>query len=145
MRQSRLRPALTPTSASARGALCTALFLLGGARATHAQAAPVAPADSAVVVPDSAAARHVGREVTVEGTVARVKPSRHQRTILLNFGADYPNHTFSVWVTDSAAARLGGAPALAGRRVRATGTVWLQGGKWPAITVVDPARLVVAP
>jgi len=35
--------------------------------------------------------------------------------------------------------------ALAGRRVRATGTVWLQDGKWPAITVADSARLVVVP
>ena len=148
MRQPRLRPALTPSSASARVALCTALLLLGGAGVTHAQAAPVTHADSAVVVPDSAAARYVGREVTVEGTVARVKPSRHQQTIFLNFGADYPNHTFSVWVPDSAAARLGGVPALAalaGRRVRATGTVWLQDGKWPAITVADPGRLVVVP
>jgi hypothetical protein len=106
------------------------------------------PASAQSVIADTAAKRHVGREVTVEGTVARVKPSRHQQTVFLNFGSDYPAHTFSVWVPDSVRSRFGGdstLATLAGKRVRASGTVWLQDGKWPAITVVDPSRLVVVP
>ena len=127
-------------------------LLVGGARVASAQAAPAraegAAGSAVVVVPDTAAARYAGREVTVEGVVARVKPSRHRRTTFLDFGAAHPSHTFSVHVPDSALARVGGAPALAalaGERVRATGTVWMQDGKWPAVTVTQAGRLALAP
>lgn len=138
----RCPPAVRPMVAAARAAVCAAALITG---VTHLA---LAQSTTAPVVPDSAAARYVGREVTVEGTVARVKPSQHQRTTFLNFGADYPNHTFSVWVPDSALARVGGPDALAalaGRRVRVRGTVWLQDQKWPAVTLLDSARLVVVP
>jgi hypothetical protein len=105
-------------------------------------------ASAQTAVPDTAAARYVGREITVEGTVARVKPSRHQQTTFLNFGRDYPDQTFSVWIPDSVSARFGGDSALAplvGKSVRARGTVWLQDGKWPAMTILEPSRLVVLP
>lgn len=126
------------TNCSLRAIVCTTALLILSAKAGHAQD----------VVPDTVARRYVGREITVEGTVARVKPSHHRQNTFLNFGQDYPNQTFSVWVPDSANARFHGDTALAaftGKRVRVTGTVWLQDNKWPAMTIVDPSRLVLAP
>jgi hypothetical protein len=109
-------------------------------------AAPVAAQDTgAVIVPDTLAAQHVGRVVTVEGRIATVKVSRHRGTTYLNFRFPYPDHSFSAWIPDSVAGEFPGVEALAGRTVRVTGEVWMQDGKWPAMTLRRRTELVEVP
>jgi hypothetical protein len=100
-------------------------------------------AQDALVVPDTAAARHVGQRVTVEGLVATVKVSAHRHTTYLNFRFPYPDHSFSAWIADTLAGRFPAPSELERRRVRATGVVWMQDGKWPAVTLERPEDLVI--
>jgi hypothetical protein len=102
-----------------------------------------AQTDTPPVVADTQAARHVGRTVTVQGRVANVKVSRHRATTFLNFGRPYPDHSFSAWIPDSLADRFGDVESLAGKLLRVTGTVWMQDGKWPAMTLVRGDDLLV--
>ena len=94
---------------------------------------------------DSGARGAIGSRVSVTGPVAQVKAHSHDGTAYLNFGGRFPAHTFAVIIPDSAVARFGDLARFEGRRVRATGTVWLQDGKWPAMTVTDPAALEIVP
>ncbi len=100
-------------------------------------------AQDALVVPDTAAARYVGQRVTVEGLVATVKVSAHRHTTYLNFRFPYPDHSFSAWIADTLASRFPAPAELERRRVRVTGVVWMQDGKWPAVTLERPEDLVV--
>ena len=100
-------------------------------------------AQDAVVVPDTAVARHVGERVTVEGPVATVKVSAHRHTTYLNFRHPYPDHSFSAWIADTLAGRFPAPAELEGRRVRVTGVVWMQDGKWPAVTLERPEDLAI--
>jgi hypothetical protein len=100
-------------------------------------------AQDALVVPDTAAARYVGQRVTVEGLVATVKVSAHRHTTYLNFRFPYPDHSFSAWIADTLASRFPAPAELERRRVRVTGVVWMQDGKWPAVTLERPEDLVI--
>ena len=100
-------------------------------------------AQDALVVPDTAAARYVGQRVTVEGLVATVKVSAHRHTTYLNFRFPYPDHSFSAWIADTLASRFPAPASLERRRVRVTGVVWMQDGKWPAVTLERPEDLVI--
>jgi hypothetical protein len=102
-------------------------------------------AQDAVVVPDTAAARYVGQRVTVEGLVATVKVASHRHTTFLNFRLPYPDHSFSAWIADTLASRFPAPAELERRRVRVTGVVWMQDGKWPAMTLERPEDLVIVP
>jgi hypothetical protein len=105
----------------------------------------LAPALQAQAIPDSAARRAVGGTATVVGTVVQVKDSAQHGYAYLNFGGRYPQHTFSVWIPDSAMSRFGDLQRFRGKRVRATGLVWLQNNEWPAMTLTDPKDLEPAP
>jgi len=105
----------------------------------------LAPGLRAQAVPDSAARRAVGGTAVVVGTVAEVKDRAQHGYAYLNFGAAYPKHTFSVWIPDSLVSRFGDLQRFSGKRVRATGLVWLQNNEWPAMTITDPKDLMVAP
>jgi hypothetical protein len=105
----------------------------------------LAPRLGAQSVPDSAARRVVGSTTSVVGVVAEVKDRAHHGYAYLNFGGGYPRHTFSVWIPDSAMSRFGDLQRFAGKRVRATGLVWLQNNEWPAMTLVDPKHLELLP
>jgi molybdate/tungstate transport system substrate-binding protein len=94
------------------------------------------------IVPDTAAAHYVGRVVTIEGVVAKVKIAAHRHVAFLNFGADFPRQTLSAFVPDTVWQRFGDLTKWQGKRARVTGEVWLQDGRWPAVTVTDSARLV---
>lgn len=94
-------------------------------------------------VPDTAAARYVGQTVTVEGVVANVFTSRAGNTFL-NFGAAYPNQTFSAVVFSRAAGRFPNLPQWEGRRVRVTGRVQLYRGR-PEIILNSPEAIAPAP
>jgi hypothetical protein len=100
-------------------------------------------AQNILVVPDTAAARYVGQRVTVEGLVATVKVSAHRHTTYLNFRFPYPDHSFSAWIADTLASRFPAPAELERRRVRVTGVVWMQDGKWPAVTLERPEDLSV--
>ena len=108
------------------------------------RAAGAQDADSAII-PDTAAAGYVGKRVTVEGRVANVKVGRHHGTTFLNFRFPYPDHSFSAWIPDSVSGAFPGVERLAGRRVRVTGTVWMQDDKWPAVTLQRREDLVELP
>ena len=101
-----------------------------------------APAQQAIVA-DSAANHYVGRAVTVEGTVASMHVTR-SGTTFLNFGAAYPNQTFTAVIFRSAASRFPNPQQWEGKRVRVTGGVRLYRGK-PEIVLEETSQLVLAP
>jgi hypothetical protein len=108
-------------------------------------AVPAAAQSRPTAVPDTAAFRSVGQVVTVEGRVAQVKDAAQHGYAYLNFHAPYPRHAFSVWIPDSVAAKFGDLKRWEGKRLRATGLVWLQNNEWPAMTIVDPTKLEGVP
>jgi hypothetical protein len=79
--------------------------------------------------------------VTVEGVVHDVHVSSQRGVSFMNFGGAFPGITFSAHVPDSVASRIAGLTGMGGKRVRVKGLVWLQDGKWPAITVTEPHQL----
>ena len=118
-----------------------AFLALALACAPAAPARGVAPAS----LPDGAARGAIGQLVSVTGVVAQVKDHAHHGFAYLNFGARFPDMTFSVLIPDSSAGRFGDLTRFEGHRARATGTVWLQDGKTPAMTLTDPAALELLP
>ena len=122
------------------------VLLVSLAPAATAQSVPSATTAAPVLtLSDSAARQGVGQAATVTGTVAQVKDHSHDGTAYLNFGGRFPAHTFSVIIPGSAVAHFGDLTRFEGRRLRATGAVWLQDGKWPAMTVTDTAALAIVP
>jgi len=109
---------------------------------------PVVPQVSIMeplVIADTAAHGAIGHSRRVDGLVAQVKAHAHHGFAYLNFGARFPDMTFSVLIPDSSVARFGDLVRFEGHRARATGTVWLQDGKTPAMTLTDPATLELLP
>jgi len=96
-----------------------------------------------LVIRDSETTSHVGQTLTVEGTVASVHVTR-SGTTFLNFGAAYPNQTFTAVIFRAAASRFPDPRQWEGRRVRVTGTVRLYRGK-PEVVLEAPGQLVAAP
>ena len=115
--------------------------LLLGSCLVIPRVAAQAPAQ-APIVPDSAAASHVGQTVTVEGLVAtvHVAPSG---TIFLNFGRPYPSQTFTAVIFRSAAERFPNPRQWEGHRVRVTGEVRLYRGQ-PEIVLTAANQLQAA-
>ena len=95
------------------------------------------------VIRDSEAATHVGESVTVEDSVVGVHTTR-SGTTFLNFGAAYPNQTFTAVIFRSAASRFSNPQQWEGKRVRVTGRVRLYRGR-PEVVLEAPGQLVVAP
>jgi hypothetical protein len=109
-------------------------------------AAPLAAQEAPMsVVADSAAHSVLGQVATVEGTVAEVKTRAHLGYLYLNLGGRFPHHRLGILIPESARERFGDLEQMLGRRVRVTGQVWMQDGKWPAITVSQPIALLVLP
>ncbi|HET7042698.1 MAG TPA: hypothetical protein VFI13_11785 [Gemmatimonadales bacterium] len=117
------------------------LFAVPPAVGQSAPPAATAPRE----LSDSSARQGVGARVVVTGPVVQVKDHARMGAAYLNFGARFPNHTFSVIIPDSVVARFGYLMRFEGHTVRATGVVWLQDGKWPAMTITDPAALELVP
>lgn len=109
--------------------------------------APAAPARGAAPVSllDDAARGALGHLASVTGVVAQVKDHAHHGFAYLNFGSPFPDQTFSVLIPDSSVGRFGDLTRFEGHRARATGSVWLQGGTTPAMTLTDPATLELLP
>ena len=109
-------------------------------------APPAPPSD---VAPASVSAREagaaIGQTAVVTGDVVQVKARAHGGYAYLNFGGRFPDHAFAVLIPDSVVARFGDLMRFEGHRARATGQVWLQDAKWPAMTLTDPAALELLP
>jgi DNA/RNA endonuclease YhcR with UshA esterase domain len=98
-------------------------------------------AQTATVIPDTEAAQHVGQQATVEGTVVKVFSSKNGNTFL-NFGAAYPNQTFTGWIPkDSPLAADANLSTLEGKKVLITGTIDLYKGK-PEIKIMSKDQLL---
>lgn len=109
--------------------LCAFGLLVGSARAD-------------TVIPDTEAAQHVGQAVAVEGTITKVFTSKNGNTFL-NFGGDYPNVTFMVWIPqDAPEAADPNLADLEGKKVKIAGTIQLYRGK-PEIKVSTKEQIVV--
>jgi len=94
------------------------------------------------LIPDSEAAKHVGQDVTIEGTVSKVFTSKNGNTFL-DFGGSYPDATFVVWIPEDAPeASDPGLSSLQGKKVKISGTVQLYRGK-PEIKVSTKDQIVV--
>jgi hypothetical protein len=122
-----------------------AALLLSIACASSAPAVPGVTRMAPQVISDSAARQAIGRTGSVEGFVAQVKDHAHHGVAYLNFGARFPDQTFSVLIPDSSVSRFGDLMRFEGHRARATGALWLQDGKTPAMTLTDPASLELLP
>jgi hypothetical protein len=121
-----------------------AILLLTTACAPTPQAPPPAVMKPPVIS-DSAARGAIGQLRSVEGAVVQVKAHTHQGLAFLNFGARFPDMPFSVAIPDSAVGRFGDLTRFEGHRARATGAIWLQDGRNPAMTLTDPAMLELIP
>lgn len=95
------------------------------------------------VIRDSESASYIGKSVTVEGTVVSVHVARSGITFL-NFGAAYPNQTFTAVIFQATSSRFPNAQQWEGKRVRVTGKVQLYRGK-PEIVLSESSQLVAAP
>ena len=94
------------------------------------------------IIPDAEALKHVGQNVTVEGTITKVFKSRNGNTFL-NFGGNYPDVTFVVWIPqDAPEATDSGLSNLQGRKVKITGTIQLYRDK-PEIKVTTKEQIVI--
>ena len=102
--------------------------------------APIAQANDLQVITDSEAAKFVGQNVEVRGSVVAVTTSRKGNTFI-NFGAPYPNQTFTGHLpTGSTLALDPWVQSLRGKSIGITGTVELYKGK-PEIRVIDKSQL----
>jgi exonuclease VII large subunit len=94
------------------------------------------------VILDTEAAQHVGQSVSVEGTITKVFKSKNGNTFL-NFGGDYPDVSFVVWIPqDAPEAADSGLANLQGKKVKVSGTIQLYRGK-PEIKVSTKEQLLV--
>ena len=100
------------------------------------------PAQAETLISDTEAAQHVGQTVSVEGTITKVFKSKNGNTFL-NFGGDYPDVTFVVWIPqDAPEAADPNLTNLQGKKVKISGTVQLYRGK-PEIKVSTKEQIVV--
>jgi DNA/RNA endonuclease YhcR with UshA esterase domain len=94
------------------------------------------------IIADAEALKHVGQNVTVEGTITKVFKSRNGNTFL-NFGGNYPDVTFVVWIPqDAPEATDSGLSNLQGKKVKITGTIQLYRDK-PEIKVTAKEQIVI--
>jgi len=99
-------------------------------------------AQAGTLIPDTEAIKHVGQEVTVEGTVSKVFKSKNGNTFL-DFGGSYPDVTFVVWIPeDTPEAADPGLMSLQGKKVKIIGTIQLYHEK-PEIKVSTKEQIVV--
>jgi DNA/RNA endonuclease YhcR with UshA esterase domain len=94
------------------------------------------------IIPFNEAPAHVGEYATVEGIVAKVFTSKNGNTFL-NFGAAYPNQTFTGWIPP--ASPVSKSPVLTdieGKHVKITGRIEMYKGK-PEIRINAASQLEI--
>ena len=101
---------------------------------------PIAQANDLPVITDSEAAKFVGQNVEVRGSVVAVTTSRKGNTFI-NFGAPYPNQTFTGYLPAGSASALDPwVQSLRGKTIGVSGVVELYKGK-PEIRVTDKSQI----
>jgi DNA/RNA endonuclease YhcR with UshA esterase domain len=98
------------------------------------------PAQAETISPQDAA-RHIGKETTVEGVVSEVSSSAGGTTFI-NFGGRFPNHIFYAVIFRSSAKQFSGVRKLKGKTVAVSGVLKLHKGK-PQIILSDPNQIEV--
>jgi TonB family protein len=94
-------------------------------------------------IPPAEAARHVGQEVIVQGTVSQIATTV-SLTTHINFGGLYPNHVFTATILKASQSLFTGVRGrLEGKVAQVQGTVRLYRGK-PEIVISEPGQLRVA-
>ena len=94
------------------------------------------------IISDSEATKQVGQTVSVEGTITKVFKSKNGNTFL-NFGGDYPDVSFVVWIPqDAPEAADSGLSNLQGKKVKITGTIQLYRNR-PEIKVTTKEQIVI--
>jgi len=89
------------------------------------------------------AARHVGREVIVQGTVSQIATTVNLTTHI-NFGGLYPNHVFTATIFKARQSLFTGVrERFEGKVAQVQGTVRLYRGK-PEIMIDEPGQLRLA-
>jgi hypothetical protein len=96
-------------------------------------------AQTGTIIPDTEAAQHVGQYETVEGMVVKIFTSKGNT--FLNFGAAYPNQTFTGWIPkNSPVAADASLSALEGKRVRISGIIERYKSK-PEIKIMSKSQI----
>jgi DNA/RNA endonuclease YhcR with UshA esterase domain len=95
-----------------------------------------------IIAPDEAA-KHVGKEVIVQGTVSQIVLSVNLTTHI-NFGGIYPNHVFTATVFKANQTKFPGVKDYDGKVVQVQGRVHLYRNK-PEIVLTDRAQIRLAP
>lgn len=100
------------------------------------------PIKAETIITDAEAVNHVGQDVTVEGTITKVFKSKNGNTFL-NFGGDYPDVTFVVWIPQDAPESADSSLTnLQGKKVKIIGRIQIYRGK-PEIKVSTKEQIVV--
>lgn len=92
---------------------------------------------------DTEAGKHSGEEATVTGKVFSVYTSSGGTTFL-NFGARFPNHTFSGIIFSSKQAAVGDVKQYDGKEVEVTGRIELSKDQKPQIIVSSADQIKLA-
>ena len=100
-----------------------------------------APA-SAVTIPVTEVASHVGETATVEGVVSGVHTARSSDVTFIDMGGSYPNNVFTGVIFAADADKVGDVSGLPGKTVGITGQIKLYKGK-PEIIVKSASQIVV--
>ncbi len=99
-------------------------------------------AASVPVITPAEAAKHVGQEVIVQGTIDQIALSVNLTTHI-NFGGRYPNHAFTATIFKAKQALFTGVKGYEGQEVQVQGVVHLYRGK-PEIVLDQPSQLRAA-
>ena len=93
-------------------------------------------------IPPEQAASHVGKAVTVEGTVSEVHAARSGSATFIDMGGAYPGNAFTAVIFSSDMAAVGDVSDLAGKTVDISGTIRLYRDKPEmVITVRDQIKV----
>ena len=85
------------------------------------------------------AAKHVGEQVIVQGTVDQIVVTVNLTTHI-NFGGRYPNHAFTATIFKARQSFFAGVKGYEGKVVQVRGLVHLYRGK-PEIVLEEPEQL----
>lgn len=101
----------------------------------------VAPAQKPPVITPAEAAKHVGQEVVVRGTVSQIVLSVNLTTHI-NFGGLYPNHVFTATIFKAKQTQFPGVKDYEGKTVQVQGVVRLYKNK-PEIVLTERAQILL--
>jgi len=104
-----------------------------------AAVALVAPVKNPPTITPAEAAKHIGEEVIVQGTVTQIVLSVNLTTHI-NFGGIYPNHIFTATIFKAKQTLFTGVKDLDGKVVQVQGVVRQYRGK-PEIVLTEPTQI----